>query len=156
MIRRPEANLLRRLSGRTMNTYVEKAIQALLLLGNSEPYAFMGFMETPDLSAFRASDIAHLLTEARLDELDQGGEPSRSELAQWVDYVEEHVWEAEPLKRLWRWAFFVQISDEEGNTWVAVTLSDKSTYHPQDSVFGLYRSHEEALENLRRRGKTAC
>ena len=153
---RPEASLLRRLSGRTMNTYVEKAIQALLLLGDSEPYAFMGFMETPDLSAFRASDIAHLLSEGRLDELNKGSEPSRSELAQWVSYVEEHVWDAPHLERLWRWAFFVHISDADGNAWVAVTLSDRSTFHPHDNVFGLYASHAEALDNLRRRGKTAC
>jgi len=139
-----------------MNSYVEKAIQALLLLGNCEPYAFMGFMETPDLSAFRVSDIAHLLTEARLDELAHGSQPSRSELAQWVSYVEEHVWTAPRLERLWRWAFFVPIVDEDGNTWVAVTLSERSTFHPHDSVFGLYASHGEALENLRRRGKTAC
>ena len=156
MTKRPEASLLRKLSGRTMNAYVEKAIQALLLLGNSEPYAFMGFMETPDLSAFRAGDIAHLLTEARIEELAKGSEPSRSELAQWVNHVEEHVWDAEHLERLWRWAFLVHVSDEDGNTWVAVTLSNRSKYHPHDDVFGLFASHEEALKNLRRRGKTAC
>lgn len=139
-----------------MDAYVEKAIQALLLLGNCESYAFMGFMETPDLGAFKASDIAHLLTEARMDELGKGSEPTRSELAQWVDYVEEHVWNAAHLERLWRWAFFVHVADEEGNTWVAVTLSKRSTYHPHDDVFGLFTSHEEALANLRRRGKTAC
>ena len=148
--------MLRRLSGRTMNSYVEKAIQALLLLGNYEPYAFLGFMETPDLSAFSAGDIAHLLSEARMDELAHGIQPSRSELAQWVSYVEEHIWTAPHLERLWRWAFFVPIADEDGNTWVAVTLSRRSTFHPQDSVFGLYASHAEALENLRRTGKTAC
>ena len=153
---RPEASLLRRLSGRTMSSYVEKAIQALLLLGDSEPYAFLGFMATPDLGAFRASDIAHLLSEARLDELNSGSEPSRSELAQWVSYVEEHVWEAQHLERLWRWAFFVHISDADGNAWVAVTLSKRSTYHLHNDVFGLFASHEEALESLRRSGKTTC
>ena len=156
MIRRPEASLLRRLSGRTTNTYVEKAIQALMLLAQSEPYAFMGYMETPGTSAFRAADIAHLLTEARIAELDQGSEPTRSELSQWMDYVLEHVWDAKQLERLWRWAYFVRILDEDGNSWVAITLSKRSTFHPEDDVFGLYWSHEEALEDLRSKGKTAC